>query len=80
MSIGFMLPDKDDAIIWRGPKKNGVCKGWGVIKELPCAQKRTRAAASVRSTAGYLSFGPVAQCVVHALKGLAYRASPSRTR
>jgi Mrp family chromosome partitioning ATPase len=23
MSIGFMLPDKDDAIIWRGPKKNG---------------------------------------------------------
>jgi Mrp family chromosome partitioning ATPase len=23
MSIGFMLPDKDDAVIWRGPKKNG---------------------------------------------------------
>ncbi len=23
---------------------------------------------------GYLSFGPKAQCVVHALKGLAYRA------
>ncbi len=29
-------------------------------------------------TAGYLSFGPMAQCVVHALKGLACRASPSR--
>ncbi|CAO3611314.1 unnamed protein product [Cunninghamella blakesleeana] len=26
MSIGFMLPDKDDAIIWRGPKKNGLIK------------------------------------------------------
>ncbi len=25
-------------------------------------------------TAGYLSFGPMAQCVVHALDGLAYRA------
>ncbi|KAI9283291.1 cytosolic Fe-S cluster assembly factor NBP35 [Sporodiniella umbellata] len=26
MSIGFMLPDKDDAVIWRGPKKNGLIK------------------------------------------------------
>jgi hypothetical protein len=32
------------------------------------------------STLGYLSFGPMAQCVVHALKGLACRASPSRAR
>jgi hypothetical protein len=24
MSIGFMLPDKDDAVIWRGPRKNGT--------------------------------------------------------
>lgn len=24
MSIGFMLPSTDDAIIWRGPKKNGL--------------------------------------------------------
>lgn len=24
MSIGFMLPNQDDAIIWRGPRKNGV--------------------------------------------------------
>ena len=26
MSIGFMLPNKDDAVIWRGPKKNGLIK------------------------------------------------------
>ncbi|KAJ1909970.1 cytosolic Fe-S cluster assembly factor nbp35, partial [Tieghemiomyces parasiticus] len=26
MSIGFMLPDKDAAVIWRGPKKNGLIK------------------------------------------------------
>ena len=26
MSIGFMLPDSDDAVIWRGPKKNGKTK------------------------------------------------------
>ncbi|KAE9032820.1 Cytosolic Fe-S cluster assembly factor [Phytophthora rubi] len=26
MSIGFMLPDADDAIIWRGPKKSGIIK------------------------------------------------------
>ncbi|KAJ1658762.1 cytosolic Fe-S cluster assembly factor nbp35 [Dispira simplex] len=26
MSIGFMLPDKDAAVIWRGPKKNGIIK------------------------------------------------------
>lgn len=26
MSIGFMLPSKDDAIIWRGPRKNGLIK------------------------------------------------------
>ena len=26
MSIGFMLPQKDDAIIWRGPRKNGLIK------------------------------------------------------
>lgn len=24
MSIGFMLPNQDDAIIWRGPRKNGA--------------------------------------------------------
>ena len=26
MSIQFMLPSRDDAIIWRGPKKNGLIK------------------------------------------------------
>ncbi len=32
------------------------------------------------ATTGYLSFGPMAKCAVHALKGLACRASPSRVR
>lgn len=37
MSIGFMLSDKDDAVIWRGPRKNGLIKqflsdvDWGDI-------------------------------------------------
>jgi len=26
MSIGFMLQNKDDPIIWRGPRKNGLIK------------------------------------------------------
>ncbi|KAL5713260.1 cytosolic Fe-S cluster assembly factor nbp35 [Ranunculus cassubicifolius] len=26
MSIGFMLPNPDDAVIWRGPRKNGIIK------------------------------------------------------
>ena len=26
MSVGFMLPSADDAVIWRGPKKNGLIK------------------------------------------------------
>ena len=26
MSIGFLLENPDDAIIWRGPKKNGTLK------------------------------------------------------
>ena len=26
VSIGFMLPNQDDAVIWRGPKKNGLIK------------------------------------------------------
>ena len=26
MSIGFMLPQQDDAVIWRGPRKNGLIK------------------------------------------------------
>jgi Mrp family chromosome partitioning ATPase len=26
MSIGFLLSSKDDAVIWRGPRKNGLIK------------------------------------------------------
>ncbi|GAY48363.1 hypothetical protein CUMW_111090 [Citrus unshiu] len=26
MSIGFMLPNPDEAVIWRGPRKNGLIK------------------------------------------------------
>lgn len=26
MSIQFLLGNKDDAVIWRGPKKNGLIK------------------------------------------------------
>ena len=25
MSVGFLLASPDDAVIWRGPKKNGKC-------------------------------------------------------
>jgi len=25
MSVGFLLSSPDDAVIWRGPKKNGKC-------------------------------------------------------
>lgn len=24
MSIGFLLSNNDDAVVWRGPKKNGM--------------------------------------------------------
>jgi Mrp family chromosome partitioning ATPase len=40
MSIGFMLPNQDDAIIWRGPRKNGLIKqfltdvNWGTLDAL----------------------------------------------
>jgi Mrp family chromosome partitioning ATPase len=40
MSIGFMLPNSDDAVIWRGPKKNGLIKqflsdvDWGELDYL----------------------------------------------
>jgi len=40
MSIGFMLPNQDDAIIWRGPRKNGLIKqfltdvNWGSLDVL----------------------------------------------
>ncbi|OLL23001.1 Cytosolic Fe-S cluster assembly factor NBP35 [Neolecta irregularis DAH-3] len=40
MSIGFLLPNVDDAVIWRGPKKNGLIKqflkdvDWGELDYL----------------------------------------------
>eukprot|EP00608_Synchroma_pusillum_P012676 CAMPEP_0198420812 /NCGR_PEP_ID=MMETSP1452-20131203/1186_1 /TAXON_ID=1181717 /ORGANISM="Synchroma pusillum, Strain CCMP3072" /LENGTH=349 /DNA_ID=CAMNT_0044140989 /DNA_START=20 /DNA_END=1069 /DNA_ORIENTATION=+ len=40
MSIGFMLPSADDAIVWRGPRKNGIIKqfltdvDWGTLDYL----------------------------------------------
>lgn len=40
MSIGFMLPHQDDAIIWRGPRKNGLIRqfltdvNWGKMDAL----------------------------------------------
>lgn len=40
MSIGFMLPNPDDAVIWRGPRKNGLIKSfltevnWGPLDYL----------------------------------------------
>jgi Mrp family chromosome partitioning ATPase len=42
MSIQFMLPNRDDAIIWRGAKKNGLIKqflrdvDWGDLDFLLC--------------------------------------------
>lgn len=35
MSIQFLLPNKDDAIVWRGPKKNGEGQFEVVCKCLP---------------------------------------------
>ena len=40
MSVQFMLPNRDDAVIWRGPKKNGLIKQflkdveWGALDYL----------------------------------------------
>lgn len=40
MSIGFMLPSSDDAVIWRGPRKNNLIKqfltdvDWGELDYL----------------------------------------------
>ncbi len=38
MSIGFLLKNKDDAVVWRGPKKNGMAcvksYGWGDQEDL----------------------------------------------
>jgi Mrp family chromosome partitioning ATPase len=42
MSVGFMLPDEDSAVIWRGPKKHALIKqfladvNWGDLDYLIC--------------------------------------------
>jgi Mrp family chromosome partitioning ATPase len=42
MSVGFMLPDEDSAVIWRGPKKHALIKqfladvNWGDLDYLVC--------------------------------------------
>ena len=35
MSIGFLLPNPDDAVIWRGPRKNGLIKQFLKVRCLP---------------------------------------------
>ena len=47
MSIGFMLSNPDDAVIWRGPRKNGLIKqflkdvDWGQLDYLVRAPSQT---------------------------------------
>jgi Mrp family chromosome partitioning ATPase len=42
MSIGFMLTDPNEAVVWRGPRKNGLIKqflkdvDWGTLDYLVC--------------------------------------------
>ena len=42
MSVGFMLPEQDNAVIWRGPKKHALIKqfladvNWGPLDYLVC--------------------------------------------
>ena len=35
MSIGFLLPNPDDAVIWRGPRKNGLIKQFLKVGPFP---------------------------------------------
>ncbi|KAG1675996.1 Cytosolic Fe-S cluster assembly factor nubp1-A [Nymphon striatum] len=34
MSVGFLLPNEDAAVIWRGPKKNGIDVDWSELDYL----------------------------------------------
>ena len=34
LCIGLLLPDKDDAVIWRGPRKNGLIKQFLKVPQL----------------------------------------------
>lgn len=48
MSIGFLLGNQDDAVIWRGPRKNGLIKqfltdvNWGELDYLIVDSNRAR--------------------------------------
>lgn len=35
MSIGFLLPNQDDAVVWRGPKKTGKRHTFGKLNNHP---------------------------------------------
>lgn len=58
MSIGFLLSSSDDAIIWRGPKKNGMIRqflaevDWGkldfLLIDTPPGTKRYSACFKLR--------------------------------
>ena len=34
MSIGFLLSSQDDAVVWRGPKKNGIFMPYTYIQTI----------------------------------------------
>ena len=65
MSVGFMLPTSDAAVIWRGPKKNGLIKQfftdveWGeldyLIIDTPPGTLMRRSSIGGQSRSGFLS-------------------------
>ncbi|KAA0148145.1 hypothetical protein FNF27_04463 [Cafeteria roenbergensis] len=69
MSIGFMLPDEDDAVIWRGPRKNGLIRQfltdveWGALDYLIIDTPPGTSDEHI-SLAQYLKKAPVAGAVV----------------
>ena len=56
MSIGFLLQSRDDAVVWRGPKKNGEqpCS-WSVLCAVWCfrATVQEGSPTRVQSTGGF---------------------------
>ncbi|EMS67733.1 hypothetical protein TRIUR3_06984 [Triticum urartu] len=51
MSIGFMLPNPDDAVIWRGPRKNGLVRAY---EELPTRINSSGMGINNKSTCSFL--------------------------
>ena len=41
ISVGFMLPDNDSAVIWRGPRKNALIKQFLTVCIFKEANKQT---------------------------------------